>query len=145
MHRICIERKDAACHNLFQKYRNFGKIWMLDFRKFKFHDRLQSKPDICKLFWDKLLHSSKTLHICLNIFADTEPCIKYGNFGIWFCEWSKLNTGANFLPHFLPNYGVSIGKPSYTMASSFKNPLWMICSKRGYLRQLSFIIFFFNI
>ena len=54
----------------------------LDWSKFKFQNGLKPKTHILGTFWDKPLCCSWTQKNG-NIFVDSKPCIRYGDFGNW--------------------------------------------------------------
>ena len=90
---------------VFQKYHEFCKKLTFDLSKFKFQNWLKPKTYIFGTF----LRPKKKF---ANIIADSEPCIKYKDFGTWVSRWSKWNGGATIFSHFFLSYGLITGKPS---------------------------------
>ena len=78
-------------------------IWFL---KFKFQSGVKQKTYI---FGSFLRHTaplqSNPPQKCINIFADSKPCITYKVFGTWVRRWSKWNAGVTIFSHFFTTMG----------------------------------------
>ena len=106
-------RKGPYCHITLRKYQKCCKQMNFYLSKFKFENGLKPKTYIFGTFLRQTAPRKRNPKKGGNIFADSEPCIKYGYFGTRVSRWSKWNGGVIIFSHtFLTNVLIA-GKPLY--------------------------------
>ena len=102
------------------------------FLSLSFKTNLNQKLTILDLFYNIPIRCNQTREKkCVNIFADSELCVKYRDFGTWVGRWSKGNGGVTIFStvFFLHNHRLIPGPMGSPLKNLFKHIfLWQIVS-----------------